>query len=265
MNTAPRHPPQLGSPQQVVRTVFGCDPEVVSPHVVLSPFVPLKAFRRHVQGIMAELAPPFFFKGFSAVFEERPVTVIHTGVGPSRIGDCLGFLALTPARRVCFAGAVGALNPEYRLGEFFLPTAAADGEGYSRYCREPFPQLAAAAPVVPCPPEVHGGPDALLAAEALRLHRGRVFTVGSIAFESPENLRTLRDLGFDALEMELSAFYTAAAHHGFEATSLTYVSDLPLTRSLWQEKTAEERDLLRHAYRALPLLALRHAVASGSS
>lgn len=265
MTAAPRRTPQLGNPQQVVRTVFGCDPEVVSPNVVLSPFVPLKAFRRHVQEVVAELTPPFFFKGFCAVFEDRPVTVIHTGIGPSRIGDCLGFLAHTPARRVCFAGAVGALNPAYRIGEFFVPTAAADGEGYSRYCREPFPQLAAAAPVVPCPEEAPGELDALLAAEALRLHRGRVFTVGSIAFESPENLRTLLALGFDALEMELSAFYAAAAHHGFAATSLTYVSDLPLTRSLWQEKTAEEREVLRRAYRALPLLALRHATGLGIS
>jgi purine-nucleoside phosphorylase len=265
VNPAARHPPQLGNPRQVVRTVFGCEPEAVAPTVVLSPFVPLKAFRRHVQKVVAELAPPFFFKGFSAVFKERPVTVIHTGVGPSRIGDCLGFLALTPARRVCFAGAVGALNPEYQLGEFFVPTAAADGEGYSRYCREPFPQLAAAAPVVACPAEADGGPDVLLAAEKLCLHRGLVFTVGSIAFESPENLRTLRELGFDVLEMELSAFYTAAAHHGFAATSLTYVSDLPLTRSLWQEKTAEEREALRRAYRALPLLALRHATGLGIS
>ncbi|HSH68649.1 MAG TPA: hypothetical protein VK997_01940 [Deferrisomatales bacterium] len=264
MTGATRRTPQLGSPKQVVRTVFGCDPEIVSPNVVLSPFVPLKAFRRHVQEVVAELAPPFFFKGFRAVFEDHPVTVIQTGIGPSRIGDCLGFLSHTPAHRVCFAGAVGALNPAYRIGEFFVPTAAADGEGYSRYCRESFPQLAAEAPVIPCP-EAPGTLDALLAAEALRLHRGRVFTVGSIAFESPENLRALRELGFDALEMELSAFYTAAAHHGFQAISLTYVSDLPLTRSLWQEKTTEERELLGRAYRTLPLLALRHAVNPGPS
>ena len=260
-----RNPPQLGRPDRVVRTVFGCAPEEIAANVILSPFVPLKAFRRHVQEVVSELAPAFFFKGFSARFQNRPVTVIYTGVGPSRIGDCLGFLALTPASRVCFAGAVGALNPEYQIGEFFVPTAAADGEGYSRYCREPFSQLAGAAPEVPCPGDTDAGPDALLAAASLRLHRGRVFTVGSIAFERQENLHTLLALKFDALDMELSAFYAAAAHHGFAATALTYVSDLPLTRSLWQEKSAEELDRLRRAYRALPELALGLAVRADGS
>jgi nucleoside phosphorylase len=254
-------PSQLGEPRQVVRTVFGCEPEAVAPRVVLSPFIPLKAFRRHVDEVTRELAPPFFFKGFSAVLDHRTVTVIHTGIGPSRIGDCLGFLALTPARRVCFAGAVGALHPEYRIGEFFQPTAVADGEGYSRYCREPFPHLAAAAPILSCPPEEDRGLEELLAAEGASLRRGRVFTVGSIVAESPENLRTLRTLGFDALEMELSAFYSGAARHRIAPAALTYVSDLPLTRSLWQQKTRGELEALRRAYRATPRLALRRAIA----
>lgn len=254
-----RNPPRLGTAAQVVRTVFGCTPGDIAPSVVLSPFVPLKAFRRHLSTVTAELTPTFFYKGVSGVFAGQPVTIFHTGVGPSRIGDCLAFLSLTPARQVCFAGAVGALNEQYAIGDFCAPTAVADGEGYSRYSRAPFPELVAAAPVVTCTAGGGDGWRPLLAAEALPLHHSRVFTIGSIAFESPENLRTLRALGYDAVEMELSAFYAAATHHGLVAAALTYVSDLPLSRSLWQDKTPAEEEALRRAYRALPLLALRRA------
>jgi len=254
-----RNPPLLGTAEQVVRTVFGCATEDIAPSVVLSPFVPLKSFRRHLSTVTAELTPAFFYKGVTGVFAGQPVTILHTGVGPSRIGDCLAFLSLTPARQVCFAGAVGALNAQYSIGAFCIPTVVADGEGYSHYCRAPFAELAAAAPVVTCAAAGGDHWQSLLAAEALPLHHSRVFTIGSIAFESPENLRTLLALGYDAVEMELSAFYAAAAYHGLLAAALTYVSDLPLSRSLWQEKTPAEEEALRRAYRALPLLALRRA------
>ncbi len=261
MSGAARHRPELGNPARVVRTVFGCAPEAVSERVVVTPFIPLKNFRRHVHGPVIELSPPFFYKGFTASFSGTRVTVIHTGVGPSRVGDCLAFLSLTPARRVAFAGAVGGLAPGLAIGDWFEPVEAADGEGFSRYLRDGFEAVVSAARRHPVPEATRGTVRRLLEARGFRVHRGPVFTVGSIAAESPEHLRFLRRAGFDAVEMELSAFLAAAAHHGLEPAVFTYVSDLPLGKPLWEPLPPEQTEALRTAYRAAPLLALEWAAA----
>jgi purine-nucleoside phosphorylase len=248
--------PELGRAEEVIRVVFGCRPEDVAEDVVITPFIPLNSFQRHLDAMICRLAPPFFYRGFTGIFRGRAVTVILTGVGPSRVGDCVGFLALTPARRVLFAGALGGLGPEQAIGDFFLPLEAADGEGYARYVDRPFAELAREARTLPCSGGLEHGLAAFLRARGLTLREGRVFTIGSVAFESRENLELLAELGYDALEMELSAFYAAARHHGFEAAALTYVSDLPLRSSLWEPKSPAEEEALRTAYRALPPLCL---------
>lgn len=264
---APGHPaaqrPALGDPAAVVEVVFGCRPEDVAEDVVLTPFVPLKGFRRHLEAAVRELSPPFFYKGFTGVFAGRRVTVLSTGVGPSRVGDCLGFLSLTPARRVLFAGAVGGLADDLAIGEFFLATEAADGEGYTRYVTSPFGEVVRGARRVPRPGGLGGDLGAFLASKGFSAREGRVFTVGSIAAESRENLLELRRQGYDALEMELSAFYAGSSCHGMSGAALTYVSDLPLHSSLWQEKGPGEQDALRRAFRALPLLALEYLTRGG--
>lgn len=252
-----RRPPDLGPPEAVLREVFGCGAADVAEDVVVTPFVPLKSFRRHVPDPgLRELSPPFFFKGFTAAFGGRPVTVLLTGVGPSRVGDCLAFLALTPARRVLFVGAVGGLAPALALGDLFVPLTAADGEGYARYLDRGFGAVVAEARRLPCSGGLEPALAAFLRNRGLTAREGSVFTVGGIAFESRENLELLARSGFDAIEMELSAFYAAAAHHGFDAGALTYVSDLPLRRSLWDAKAPDEEDALRRAWRDLPALAL---------
>lgn len=251
------NPPRLGDPRKVLEVVLGCAPDDIAQDVILTPFLSLEAFRKRLspEG-RVELSPPFFFQGVTGVHRGRRVTAIRTGVGPSRVGDCLSVLALTPARRVVFVGAVGALHPDWAIGDFFLPLEAADGEGFTRYLLQSFGEVIAGAALIGC----RGGLEGALA-EALRrrgacLREGRVFTIGSVAVESQENLRALAGAGFDAVEMELSAFYAAARHHGMESAALTYVSDLPLRSSLWEDKTNDEKDGLRKALRALPDLAL---------
>jgi len=244
----------LGDPGRVVATVLGCRPDEVAPRVVVTPFVPLSSFRRHVEELTADLNPRFFFRGFTAVFQGEPVTVVHTGVGPTRVGDCLAALALTPARKALFVGAVGGLADHLELGDWFLPVAVADGEGYTRYVREGFRRVVDGAH----PFEVRVPEDLrrFLEDRGGRVHAGRVFTVGPVSFESEENLRLLKARGYDALEMELSAFYSACQALGLDGAALTYVSDLPLRSPLWTEKTPAETDALRTAWRAAPRLAL---------
>lgn len=257
-----KNPPRLGDPGKVLKVTLGCGPDEIAESVVVTPFVPLKSFARHLDAEgRRELNPRFFFKGISGKRNGVQVTVILTGVGPSRVGDLVSILALTNARRVIFAGAVGALHREWKIGDFFIPTEAADGEGYTRYALDPFGEIISAARKIPCATGLAANLAAKLRGAGHTVREGGVFTIGSIAFEAAENLKALLDAGYDALEMELSAFYSACAHHGLEAAALTYVSDLPLQSSLWQEKTPAEQEALGNAWRLLPELCLEAATA----
>lgn len=255
-----RNPPDLGPADAVLKVVFGCGPEEVAEDVIVTPFVSLKSFRRLAEEDVSELCPAFFYEGFTGAFSGHRVTVILTGVGPSRIGDCLSFLSLTPARRVLFAGAVGGLAPGLSLGDWFLPTSVADGEGYARHRRRDFGHVVKESLSVACAGGMEADLAAFLRGRGLAAREGRVFTIGGIAFESRPNLALLAGSGFAALEMELSSFYAAASYHGLGAAALTYVSDLPLRRSLWEPKTPEEEQILRETWRALPRLALEFLV-----
>lgn len=260
--SAGRNPVALGDPERVLRETLGCAPGDIAHDVILTPFFPLKAFARHVdEGSVRELAPEFFYQGFSATRRARPVTVLLTGVGPSRVGDCASLLSLTPARRLLFVGAVGGLHPDWAIGDFCVPEEAADGEGYARYRRDGFEKIVADAVTLRCEGGLEGELAQFLRARGAVVRGGKVFTIGSIAVECRENLETLALRGFDALEMELSAFYAAAGHHGFAAAALTYVSDLPLRSSLWEAKRPEEQTALRAAWRATPLHALEFLLA----
>lgn len=255
--------PKLGDPLKVLEVTLGAGPEGVAEGVVITPFMPLKSFSRLVdEGSMRELAPRFFYRGFTATYRGSPVTVILSGVGPSRVGDLVSILSLTNCKRVVFVGAVGALRSDWSIGDAFLTVEAAEGEGYTRYALEDFSAIVEKARIV----EGSGWSREELCArfgeEGIGVRTGRVFTIGSIAFEERENLELLAARGFDAIEMELSAFFAASARHGLRADALTYVSDLPLASSLWQSKSEEEKAGLARAWRTLPQIALGH-VAKG--
>lgn len=253
----PLNPPALGDPAKVLKVTLGCRAEEIAENVIITPFVPLKSFLRHGEGWdVIDLNPRFFYKGFTLKKKRNAVTVILTGVGPSRVGDLISLLALTGAKNLLFAGAVGGLRADLRLGDFLVPCEAADGEGYSRYVSESFGEVVEKARVYASSGTLGEALQAFLTKREVLPKSGKVFTIGSIAFESRENLLTLKEAGFDALEMELSAFYAGVALHGFEGAAITYVSDRPLESSLWQEKTVEEQEALSRAWRLLPQLSM---------
>ncbi len=259
---------ELGDPDKVLSLTLGCSPDDIAESVVVTPFIPLKYFRRMMDPeTVRELNPRFFFKGVTGVYGGeyggKRITVVLTGVGPSRVGDLVSILSLTPARRVLFVGAVGALHPEWKIGEFFLARTAADGEGYARYCRMDMGELIESAHIVGCRGELHDELESFLVEKGENHRSGSVFTIGSIAHESHENLQALASAGFDVIEMELSAFFEACDHHGFDGAALAYVSDLPITSPVWQDKTPEEEKALKRAWRMTPRLCLEFLASLG--
>ena len=76
------------------------------------------------------------------------------------------------------------------------------------------------------------------------LHRGSVFTIGSIMAEHERNLVRIQEEGFLGIDMELSAVYRSAAVAGIAAAGLLVVSDRPLAKGLGEDIDNTERQAL---------------------
>jgi purine-nucleoside phosphorylase len=80
---------------------------------------------------------------------------------------------------------------------------------------------------------------------------GRVFTIGSILSESPGFLMALKDKGIAAIDMEISAVYTAAREAGIRASALLVVSDLPLEKGIEEGLDLEAKKVFNNSVRAM--------------
>ena len=122
-------------------------------------------------------------------------------------------------RRGLFVGWCGSIDYGVRIGDLIVPTGAWIDEGTSPHYGRALESTAA--------------PDQKLQAvlqQALRrrgttFHSGLIWTTDAIFRETREQIDRFQGLGALAVEMELSALFSAAAFYGFPLAALLTVSD----------------------------------------
>jgi purine-nucleoside phosphorylase len=146
-------------------------------------------------------------------------------------GDCALALSYTDCDNVIFSGSVGAVNQSYNIGDMLAVSEAVIGEGFSRYHSEDirkdcFGELAAgdkgiAGKIL----------DTLRKNECkygINCYEGRIFSIDSILGERKDTFDYMLEKGCDAVEMEVSAVFTACRRGGKKAAAVILISDLPL-------------------------------------
>lgn len=158
---------------------------------------------------------------------EEPVGVTPmNGFGAPYFAVLVEQLIACGAQVILFSGAIGAFQPELRIGDFVIPTHAIIGEGTSRYysAHKDLPQ--------PHPEIV-----ALLATACTKLqvtpHHGTVWSTDAVYREMRSQVEQLQQQGVVGVDMETSAFFTIARHHQIKAGCLHRVSD-SLATLQWQ-------------------------------
>ena len=157
----------------------------------------------------------------------RVYTIKHKEGSVSLVGPALGAPAGVMALERCAAqgvkhlivlGLAGSLRPEVRSGEFLVATSARSEEGTgAHYQPEKFP---------PLPGEkALAAVEAALRAEGLPFHRGPVWTTDAIYRETKDKVKRYGEAGVLAVDMELSALFTAARFRGVELAALLVISD----------------------------------------
>jgi uridine phosphorylase len=153
--------------------------------------------------------------------DAEPVSLVGPIVGAPYAVMLLETLVAWGVRHFFFFGWCGAVSPVVKIGDILLPTAAFIDEGTSvHYCDSRI------APTVshPTPASVERIRH-MLDPENTRLHAGAVWTTDAIFRETPDKIRRYQAEGALAVDMEMSALFSAAHYRGVDIGGILVVSD----------------------------------------
>jgi uridine phosphorylase len=155
------------------------------------------------------------------------VSIVGPLVGAPYATMILETLVACGVHKILFFGWCGAVSPKVSIGEIILPNKALIDEGTSPHYlpRENSGKNQAcdgyAKPsdtVIHC---IRRG----LKEQKLKFHEGAVWTTDAIFRETPEKVKYYQKREILAVEMELSALFTAGKFHGVEVGGILVVSD----------------------------------------
>lgn len=219
------------------KKLFSVSSDAIRRDVIITPFLGLEYFRQH-KG--TQRSKGFLFE----VLAEQDFTAIKTGVGASFVGDVVLYLRDTPCRRLYFIGSCAAVR-NFDVGDILIANRALAAESFSELLKGKFRTGISK-------------PRGLLTEQFLEFYRhsqcGIVATLGSLSLQ--ERLRSsLLKQGVNAVDMETSAFFSAAWHSKFDSLALLYVTDNIGKHSFCLDIDKQERALIQSSRsRAIELL-----------
>jgi purine-nucleoside phosphorylase len=164
-----------------------------------------------------------FDQGFFKIFRGKG----QTETGLSLAGPFLGapqaamvmekIIALG-AERICLFGWCGSLQPDLEIGDLVIPLHAIAEEGTSKHY-----------PIGKRKPNTDSGLNRILERalerDGLPFRKGTLWTTDAPYRETASKVKTYRDKGVLAVEMEMSALMTLAAYRSVKLSGLLVVSD----------------------------------------
>lgn len=200
-------------PDTLFSFLYGIDEARFPRCIIISPFLPVKTMAQQFGGGCA-------FKGnlFEGCIGDG-LAYVRTGIGASLVRDAL--LAFQDRKRaVIFIGSAGGLG-SLKIGDIFIAGEARDWRG--RYSpdaalKELFQSIAADTPV----------------------STGAVYSLEAVLDGEEVFLKAREEEGVSACELEVAVFYRTASERGLAALALLYITDLPLERRFWEERTEVE-------------------------
>ena len=174
------------------------------------------------------------------IYKGKNTSFIKVSIGPSHTGELTIMLKDTPCRQVILLGTIGGINKGMQIGDLFVADSAADGEGFSAWLKKNKPK------------EIYRPSLKLskkIKARFPNAHTGRLLTIGSILEETPAVLK-----GYDGVDMESSALFSAAKAANIAAAGIYVVSDLPLTRPFYTIPKEEQYKILSELNKLLTII-----------
>jgi purine-nucleoside phosphorylase len=213
---------EAGAEAGIVQPVRSAKSPVLAPRVLLiAPQADMDWLVRRVAPHTAHARNLYTSRLVQTVSDQGELSLVGPLMGAPYAVMLLETLLSWGAREFLFMGWCGAIQPDLKAGDLIWATDALIDEGTSpSYGRSWQGWVAASGRAL------SKRAAAVLAGEGLAARRGRVWTTDAIFRETPTKVKHHQRAGNLAVEMEVSALYSAAAFHGVPALALLSVSDL---------------------------------------
>ena len=205
------------------RVLFGIEPSQVKADCVLMPMIPKGALSWFG---LKDLSKGRLFHAASS----SSLTLIHTGIGAPFAGDVVLYLKKTGCKNLFLFGSCGLVRQtnELKIASQVIPFKCYPYESFSEMLSgKNLSQKA-------CYPDKGLYEKFLRASESYGVKKANCATLGSLKLER-EMSDTFEKLKIDVVDMECSAFFSAASHCGIKATALFYVSDVITEKPFYEE------------------------------
>ena len=235
--------------KEVSRIIFRfADPHKLTKYLIMSLGVPSRTLESKLKN-KRKLGPVIIgdFDGISVAIAPRQS-------GTIQLEEFLRLIPPDTVQYIIGLGAVGALQSDIQIGDLIVPTQAIRGEGLTGYYY---------------PPEEPALPDPMLV-EILsqcaentkaRIHKGTIFTTGSLLHETDELIGEWHDNGYIGVDCEASAFFLLCKYCGFMGAMILYVSDNPFTKQVFTKNFGSilrvfraERKAARSIYQTISMI-----------
>ncbi|MGD2142359.1 MAG: hypothetical protein PVH79_02635 [Candidatus Bathyarchaeota archaeon] len=228
-----------GNHDEFTEVLYGCRADEITKVVILTPITSVIETLKKKASEIVDLKG--FNWGFKGLIDGVEATVLNSRIGSPTASDCAYYLRFTACHNIIYTGLIGSLQPEIRVGDLIVPTAALRGEGASKYfVDEAYPAVADFQLLRKLASTLE---NAYLETD-VEVHYGPIYTTDSFAAETPEFLKLWSSRRLLGIEMETSAIYVIASMYGMRAASVHVVSDNPITKMSFFDDVPEE-DMLR--------------------
>lgn len=223
--------------------LFGFKSSEIKKNCILMPFIP--------KGTLKNLGMDQLKKGcLYASLNSQNFTIIHTGMGAPLVGDAVLHLKSTPCQNIILFGGCGAVSSEQGLsiGSLVFPEKSLSYECFSDLLLENIlpPKISS--------PDKKFSEDFLKFAAPSGLQTVTCATMGSLKLEE-ERQDWLLKQSVHVVDMECSAFFSAATFSHLSALTLFFVTDILKSKPFYiKHSENEQKELLLSIEKALNLL-----------
>ena len=235
--------------EELFKYCYGCTSQYLPNKAILTPFLSLKKFAEScdiVQTFKGRL-----YSGIIASKNNINFAVIRCGMGAQIAGDAAALLGNTPVEDLLFVGSCGGLGSS-KIGDLLICEKAFDGGSFSSSFNNnsSFADIISSGELIPADPNYTKDLE-----EYSSLRKGNIFTVASLYSELSDDIQKIEDEGFCGVDMELASIYSAARKMNIRPAALLFVSDLPLTKPLWEVDSSKEEITVKLTETALGFIA----------
>jgi nucleoside phosphorylase len=224
--------PRQGAAMERFETLFGVKKSEVRETCVIIPF-----FRRDLLdgfGVTALSRGKLYGSASNG-----SLTLIHTRVGPTFLGDAVLHLAETACRRVMLFGTCGLVDSStgYGIGSVVCPSECYAAESFTSLLRNKEQNWEKFYPD-------RNLYDSFLEKYSHLGVRGvTCLTIGSLKLQE-ERIRLLKEKGIDIVDMECSSLFSACAFTGRRAMALLCTADIIHEKPFYSAPASEDHTAL---------------------